>query len=600
MVFDYLKTTKPFLFLRLLYRGYGQYKKKIVFLTALGFLSGLLEAVGINLIIPFFSFITGGGGSGTDIVTRIVEQLFFFFNFTYSLRFLLVFIIVLFILRAVTLLWSNYIQIKIAAGYEKSVRGNLFSKTLQAHWPFLLKQKLGHLESLLMINIQFSVRLLKNVSSITLLLTSLFMYLLVAVTISFSITLFTLSLGGVLFFVLKPILLRIRQFAKESERINREIAHHVNENIVGMKTVKSLSIVDKAIDVSLSQFEKLKDLKIKISFLQVAPIFLMQPIALIFIISVFAFSYKTTDFNIASFAVIVYFIQRMFQYIQQIQSQFQLVVESTPYLQELLKYEEEAKANKELDKGTKPFSFTEKLEFKDISFSYIADTSVLKHIDFSVKRGEMIGLVGQSGSGKTTVVDLLLRLFEPNAGTITVDGVNINEIKLAQWRENIGYVPQDIFLLNGTIAENIRFYNSLISDKEIEKAAKMAHIYDFICELPRKFKTVVGERGIMLSSGQRQRIVIARILVRTPSILILDEATSSLDSESEANIQKVIEDLKGKVTVVVIAHRLSTVVNADKIAVLDKGEVVEFGAPKKLLQDPQSYFSKVYKDMIKT
>ena len=182
-----------------------------------------------------------------------------------------------------------------------------------------------------------------------------------------------------------------------------------------------------------------------------------------------------------------------------------------------------------------------------------------------MRKGEFLGLIGPSGAGKTTIVDLLLRLLKPGHGSILLDGVDISGIDMKAWRTNVGYVSQDIFLFNESIADNIRFYSSSISDNAIEEAAKLANIHEFVMELPDKYQTVVGERGIRLSGGQRQRIALARVLARRPQILILDEATSALDNESEIKIQESIQKLKGKITILVIAHRLSTILNTDRL-----------------------------------
>ena len=206
----------------------------------------------------------------------------------------------------------------------------------------------------------------------------------------------------------------------------------------------------------------------------------------------------------------------------------------------------------------------------------------------------MIGLIGPSGAGKTTTVDLLLRLFRPQSGELLIDGVNIDEMDKKSWRNNIGYVSQDIFLLNDTIENNIRFYDDSLSPKDIADATKSANIYDFIETLPDKLQTIVGERGIQLSGGQRQRIVLARILARKPSILILDEATSALDNESEHKIQEAIRDLRGKLTIIIVAHRLSTVIHSNRILVLKDGIIAEEGSPQELLNNTKSYFYKNY------
>jgi len=185
-------------------------------------------------------------------------------------------------------------------------------------------------------------------------------------------------------------------------------------------------------------------------------------------------------------------------------------------------------------------------------------------------------------------------LLRPKNGEILIDGANIDEIDKKSWHDNIGYVSQDIFLLNNTIENNIRFYNNSLKRENIIEAAKSANIYDFIETLPNKFQTLVGEQGIQLSGGQRQRIVLARALARKPPILVLDEATSALDNESEHKIQEAIKNLRGKLTILIIAHRLSTVMHSDKILVLKDGIIAEEGSPKELLSNSQSYFYKNY------
>ncbi|MEK7074695.1 MAG: ATP-binding cassette domain-containing protein, partial [Patescibacteria group bacterium] len=219
---------------------------------------------------------------------------------------------------------------------------------------------------------------------------------------------------------------------------------------------------------------------------------------------------------------------------------------------------------------------------------------ILTDVSFRIAKNEMVGIIGPSGAGKTTIADLMLRLFVPDNGEIAIDGKDISRFSLHDFRRHIGYVSQDIFLMNDTIADNIKFYNDSIDETHLIEAARMANIYDFIMSLDKGFKTIIGDRGILLSGGQRQRVILARALVRKPAILILDEATSALDNESEALIQKSIEGLKGSVTVIVIAHRLSTIIRCDRLIGLEDGKIVEVGTPQELLENDNSYFSKVY------
>ncbi len=580
-------------FFKIFYRAYWGYKKQILALTALGFLSSLLEGIGINAAIPIFSFISNTNNKANDPISKIIKKSFDFFQINYSLKYLFIFVCGLLMFRVLVLLLSNYIKIKIAAVYQEKTRGELFKLTANANWQYLLKQKLGHLETILVTNVNYGSSLLQSISDSLMIIASLIIFLLVAINISWFITLITLILGGLIFMVFKPFLYKIRTLSRENERINRQTAHHINENILGMKTIKVMSASSKIIDKAKEYFKMLRELIIKTNFLSIATGALIQPIGLIFVFIVFAISYKTSAFNFAALAAIIYLIQRIFAYTQQLQANLYSMTISASYVDKMLEYRDEVIKNKEIDNGTGSFRFNNCLELKDVSFSYDNTKQILNNVSFIIKKGDMVGLIGPSGAGKTTIVDIILRLFNPIKGEILLDGENINKIDVNEWRKNIGYVSQDIFLKNDTIANNIKFYNDLITDEEMEAAAKMANIYDFIQDCPNKFETIIGERGLLLSAGQRQRIVIARILTRKPKFLILDEATSALDNESEMQIQQVIENLKNKITVLLIAHRLSTVMNCAKLLILQNGEIKEQGSPQELLADKESYFYKV-------
>jgi ABC-type multidrug transport system fused ATPase/permease subunit len=324
----------------------------------------------------------------------------------------------------------------------------------------------------------------------------------------------------------------------------------------------------------------------------------MEPVSVIFIVIIFATTYHPTGFNPAALAAVVYLIQRIFTYTRQLQGHLLILTESMPYVEQIIRYERELKAHEEEDVGHEPLVFDKELSFKNIAFAYDqegkqGEREILRDVSFSVKHGEMVGIIGPSGAGKTTIVDLVLRLFAPTGGTITIDGKDIRHIRLAEWRRHIGYVSQDMFLINDTFANNITFYNETVTREDTIEAAKKANIYDFIMSAPRGFDTVIGERGVQISAGQRQRLVIARILATKPKLLILDEATSALDNESELLIQKVIENLKGTLTVIIVAHRLSTLTNTNRIIVLNDGHIVEQGTPHSLMENPSSYFSKM-------
>jgi len=240
------------------------------------------------------------------------------------------------------------------------------------------------------------------------------------------------------------------------------------------------------------------------------------------------------------------------------------------------------------------------IKFEDVSFSYVPNVPVLKHIDLTVNQGETIAIVGNSGGGKTTLVNLLPRFYDVTRGAITVDGVDIRNFTLKSLRQNIAVVFQDNFLFDGTIRENIMIGNENATEEQLKRAIKLAYLDDFLKTLKNGLDTQIGERGVLLSGGQRQRVAIARAFLKNAPILVLDEATSALDNKSEAVVQKAIENLMHDKTVFVIAHRLSTIRNASKIIVVNDGQIVETGTHDDLLRIECGAYKMLYDMQFKT
>ena len=236
---------------------------------------------------------------------------------------------------------------------------------------------------------------------------------------------------------------------------------------------------------------------------------------------------------------------------------------------------------------------TGKVEFDNVRFHYREDQEIIKGICFSVEPGQTVALVGPSGAGKSTLVQLLHRFYDPIVGEIRIDGIPLQSVKLASYWRQIGIVPQETILFGGTILENIEYAKPGVTKEELIKAAKAANAHNFIMECPDGYETVVGEKGIRLSAGQRQRIAIARAILKNPHILILDEATSALDNESELLIQDALERLMKGRTSFIIAHRLSTIHNADRIIVMDRGQLVESGTHAQLMEK-EGLYHKLY------
>lgn len=229
------------------------------------------------------------------------------------------------------------------------------------------------------------------------------------------------------------------------------------------------------------------------------------------------------------------------------------------------------------------------ISFKNVSFSYETTDNVLNNVSFDIKKGETIALVGESGGGKTTICHLIPNFYKVSDGLISIDGININDLSFKALRKSIGIVQQDVFLFNGTFKENILYGNLNATEEEVILAAKRANIYDYIMSLPEGFNTQIGERGVKLSGGQKQRLSIARVFLKNPPILILDEATSALDNTTEILIQDALNELAKGRTTLIVAHRLSTIKNADRILVVNGGKIIESGSHDELLKENGTY-----------
>ena len=579
----------------LLKEGYFDLKWRIFLLTVLGTMNSVLEGVGITALIPIFSLMVGKENRESNFVLKLTEQLFSFLGLNFKIETLLIFVLSLFILKFIIDMLVGYLMVAISVRYQEDTMRSLFSKMLNASWSTLMNQKLGYLDNLCTVNVKFGRMIMQEMSSTITLSCNVLIYTTLAFSISPKVTSLTLFVGFLVLLFFRKLVSKIQVDSFKINRCGKKISHGINEKVVGMKMIKIMSVMEEVKIFFYEYFHEWNDLQIGLFVRKKIGGSVLQLISVLYVLGLFLFFYRKPDFSIAVFVVMVFLVQRIFEYIKQAQQAFNGFSEALPYLKNILEYKKTLEEGMEVNSGTKPFEFKEVIKFENVYFTYQNGREILSGVNFSIRKGDMVGLVGPSGSGKTTVVDLFLRLLDVSSGCITVDGEDVTKIDLYDWRKNIGYVSQDIFLLNGSIADNIRFFDDSMGEDVLVNAAKMANIYDFIISTPDGFSTQVGERGVLLSVGQRQRISIARALARKPLILILDEATSALDRDSEIVIQEVIGRLKNYMTIIIIAHRLTTVMESDKIFVIDGGKVVEEGPPNFLLMKHDSYLSRIYK-----
>lgn len=577
---------------RLLRRSFRSYFSTFATMIGLGFVGGLFEGVGIASVIPLFYVITGQTIEGTDKISHSILWVLRSIHLPMTPPVLLGFITLLFIGKGFVQFGVRYINAIIVTRFEEKLRRALLERTLRTTWSYLLSQKSGRLESILLYDAERGASTASLLSNIIILCTTFSAYVVVALTISWPITLTTLAIGTLMFFFLKPVFWRIRQLQTQAAQTMKEMTHHVTEHLLSAKSIKAMALEIPVITEANVLFARLRQAKVSTSLYRQATLATIDPIGFLVIAALFLLNWRSPDFSIVSFAVVMYLVQKMFSYIGSLSSQVQALNDAYPYLKAVMSWRKKTRLNREEDEGTQPFVLRRELRLEHVGFAYREDRPILTDLNLSIPRGQLIGLVGPSGVGKTTVVDLILRLFHPQTGRITADDIDIREIAIGDWRRHLAYVPQDGLLLNASIRENIRFYSDA-SDEEIMQAAHQANIHDVIEALPEGYDTSAGERGVTLSGGQRQRIILARALARHPAILILDEATSAIDTESEKLIHDAITRLRGTTIVIIITHRLSTLNYLDRLVVLEGGAIKEEGTPDELLARSDSYLARL-------
>ncbi|ATV56596.1 ABC transporter ATP-binding protein [Fusobacterium pseudoperiodonticum] len=406
--------------------------------------------------------------------------------------------------------------------------------------------------------------------------------------VDYILALVSLILLPLIIRVVRKYTKKIRKYGRERQDTTGKVTAFTQETLSGIFVIKAFNntdfVIDKYKDLTKEEFEQAyKTTKIKA---KVSPINEVITTFMVLLVVLYGGYQILVTKNITSGDLISFVtaLGLMHQPLKRLISKNNDLQDSLPSADRVVEIFDE---KIETDVFGEAVKFDEKIQnikFENVNYKYDdSNEYVLKNVNLDVKAGEIVAFVGKSGSGKTTLVNLLARFFNTDEGSVTVNGVNIKNIPLKIYRNKFAIVPQETFLFGGTIKENISFGKE-VTDEEIITAAKMANAYNFIQEdLPNKFETEVGERGALLSGGQKQRIAIARALIKNPEIMILDEATSALDSESEKLVQDALDSLMEGRTTFVIAHRLSTIVRADKIVVMDNGEIKEMGTHSELI-----------------
>ena len=582
-------------YLKIYQKYLGRKLYLVFFLTVL---SGLSEGFGILMILPLIStFKSSTVGFGEGIGNKIISSVFQFLRFNNSDTSIFVFIIIGFFGKGALLFLAYSLKGNLKGIFIRNLKLNFYKGVSNMTYKYYLQNDTGKFTNLINEQINRSSIAFNNLMLLIVKIVNSFVYLFLALFVSFEFGFSALLIALITLTLFQKLSTYVRKLSQRTAEENGKLSKRIIEVFQSFKYLKAtntIKFLNKQIFESINILSKIEKRNgIAIAFTSSV----REPFLIICIMMLLYYQVIISKNSIAPSLVSIALFYRALNGLLGFQGNFQNLLE---YVGSLEIVDNEYKFLQEnIEKtGRSETYFKKNIKFENVSFSYDGNNNyVLKNINLNLSSLSTVALVGSSGAGKSTFVDLLSYILKPQKGNILIDNQNIKNIDLNKWRSQIAYVSQDTAIFDETILFNICMRESLINKeflkKEVIKAAKQAHIHEFIITLPNGYNTIVGERGIRLSGGQKQRLFIARELYRKPKILILDEATSALDTKSEKYIKDSIDLLKGKMTVVIIAHRLSTIKDVDYLYILNKGEIIEKGTYKFLKADKKSHFSKL-------
>tara|TARA_B100001989_G_scaffold58546_2_gene38951 strand:- start:45 stop:1874 length:1830 start_codon:yes stop_codon:yes gene_type:complete len=605
-----LKQYSRFIYYASLYEKY--LGKKLYFAFILSLSAGLSESFGITMLFPLFSSLESGSidassperiGNSMTSIGRIINFVANTTNISDPRVSAILFVIFAFSLKGIFQFFTlSYIAI-LKGFFLKDIKAKLFDFYSLMDYTYYLKKDTGYFTNLLNEQTNRAVQSFNYFITVGVSLINSFAYLSLALIISWRIGFLSLLLTIGLLYFFRKLNKRVRRFSIKSAELNGSLAKYFIEILQSFKYLRSTNQIHILRIQIRNLIETLATFQTKTGNIEALTKAIREPFIVIFMSILIL--YQIIILN-ASITPLLISILLFYRGLSSIITSQRFWINMLEFAGSFEKVERELNDSsiiiKEQENKVNLNSFKSKIEFKNVYFKYENNENyILNDLNLIIPKGHSVAIAGVSGAGKSTIADLITFLIKPNKGNILVDENKSYDINNEFWRSKIGYVSQESIIFNDTIKNNIDLIgitknnNSPENLNKIKEAAKLAFIDQFIESLPSGYNTLVGDRGIRLSGGQRQRLFIARELFRSPSLLILDEATSSLDVESERKIQKSINFLKGSITLIIITHRLSTIKNVDNIFLIDKGKIVQEGNFEKLSSLKSDLFYKLLK-----
>ncbi|MBF0152144.1 MAG: ABC transporter ATP-binding protein [Magnetococcales bacterium] len=576
-------------------RLFSYYPWQLPRLIAIMAVSGLLEGAGVVMLIPILNLALAQPVA-TQGVSATILGLFQASGITLSLLSGLGFFLVIFSLNVAAAFLREVTSGRLCARFHRELRHQLFQTIFATEWPFFTASRKSAMANTLTDEVNRSVYMLLYFSQLVTNLVMVSVYAGLAIVVSWRLTLGVVAFGGFVMFLMRPLVRRGSNLGEQITMQNINYKSAILEYLENAKIIKAGAMEKQVVEQADSISDKVAyawygTISFPAMNRVIFELVMVSQLCLAIYIGI-----KEVGMGLPDILVLLFVFYRFFPRLQQLIHQYFLVLANLPGLVNVEEVLQNARKHQEhwLPGRGIAFQRIEKgIQLRQVGFSYGNDRPVLTNIDLEIPKGTTVALVGGSGGGKTTLLDLIMGLLQPDAGDILLDDIPLSRYDPVTWRRTIGYVSQETLLLHDTVAANIGWGSRDPLDREfIRTCAHMARADEFIQQLPHGYDTIVGDQGMRLSGGQRQRLALARALARKPELLVLDEATSALDTQSEALVQETIDQLAQSMTVLLIAHRFSTVRNADMIIVLKEGRIVDRGTMQELSSRP-GYFQEL-------
>lgn len=489
--------------------------------------------------------------------------------------------------------WQGELSSSVREEYAERLRARIYRAITSTQWSFIVTRRPSDFTHVLATEVNQLGNAAFQVTDLLVMTAVSFVYVGLAVHLSPTVAALVIGAATVLAWLVRGSLETARAVGGNASRSRKRFAGAVAEHIGSLKTARIYGAGDRHARTFDHLSRELRDLSIQASAGE-TDLQSMLEFGSVAVIAVIVFTaIEVLHEPTASLLVLLFTFARLMPRLMAIYRRLQVVSAAMPVLDEVTSFEADCRANAEsIAAAASSLAFDRAVRFDAVSFAYPGrvDTPALRDVTLTIPAGRTTAIVGASGAGKSTLVDLLIGLLLPTSGQIRVDNTPLEASNLASWRQQIGFVPQDTFLFHDTVRMNLLWARPEATDAQIWDALQLAAADDFVRQLPHGLDTLVGERGVTVSGGERQRLSLARALLRQPSVLILDEATSSLDSATEQRVRHAVEGLQHRMTMVAITHRLSTIAAADLIHVIDGGRLVESGTWESLLAVPDGRF----------